>query len=395
MKKLIVNATAIAIATLLVTAGCTGNKQPSDGLITVDVTASYPEKELILQDFMDVEYVALETTDEFVTQGYPLDVGKDVIMVKNQVNDGDIFIFDRKTGKGLKKINRKGQGGEEYAYVLRLKLDEDNGEMFVNDHYGMKIVVYDMDGNFKRSFKHKEGAMYNHIYNFDRDNLICHDGFFSNDGEANRQSLMIISKQDGSITREIQIPFKEKKIPVLISKDEANGMVYSAGPGERPIIPYFGDWLIVELSADTVYRYSPDHTMTPLIVRTPSIQNMDPEIFLLPAAVTSRYDFMETVKKEFDFAANKGFPETDLVYDKKEKAIYKYVVYNDDYTVKKTVSPKSFPINAEIAALQILQADQLVEAYEKGELKGRLKELAAGLDEESNPVIMLMKHKEL
>jgi hypothetical protein len=29
----------------------------------------------------------------------------------------------------------------------------------------------------------------------------------------------------------------------------------------------------------------------------------------------------------------------------------------------------------------------------KGELKSRLKEIAAKLDEDSNPVIMLMKHK--
>jgi hypothetical protein len=34
-----------------------------------------------------------------------------------------------------------------------------------------------------------------------------------------------------------------------------------------------------------------------------------------------------------------------------------------------------------------------VESYKKGELKGRLKEIAAELDEESNPVIMLIKHK--
>ena len=52
-------------------AGCGRNKQgnESDGFITVDATANYPEKELILQDFTDVEYIALETTDEFLTQG--------------------------------------------------------------------------------------------------------------------------------------------------------------------------------------------------------------------------------------------------------------------------------------------------------------------------------------
>ena len=49
--------------------------------------------------------------------------------------------------------------------------------------------------------------------------------------------------------------------------------------------------------------------------------------------------------------------------------------------------------NEEVAAYEILSADRLVEAYGKGELKGGLKEIAAGLDEESNPVLMLVKHK--
>ena len=40
-----------------------------------------------------------------------------------------------------------------------------------------------------------------------------------------------------------------------------------------------------------------------------------------------------------------------------------------------------------------LEASDLTEAYEKGQLKGRLKEIAATLDEEANPVIMLIKHK--
>jgi hypothetical protein len=40
-----------------------------------------------------------------------------------------------------------------------------------------------------------------------------------------------------------------------------------------------------------------------------------------------------------------------------------------------------------------LEAPDLIEAYEKGELKGRLKEIAATLDEESNAVIMLAKYR--
>lgn len=51
---------------------------------------------------------------------------------------------------------------------------------------------------------------------------------------------------------------------------------------------------------------------------------MDTEVFLYPAVLTDRYYFMQTVKKEYDFATDEGFPRTDLMYDREEKAIYKY-----------------------------------------------------------------------
>lgn len=46
-----------------------------------------------------------------------------------------------------------------------------------------------------------------------------------------------------------------------------------------------------------------------------------------------------------------------------------------------------------IASWQTLDVDQLIEDYKKGILKEKLKEIAATLHEESNPVIMLIKHK--
>ena len=68
MKKHVRWMSALLVASLLF--GCGDGKQKeSDGLITVDVSKSYPKKELILQDLFDIEYVPLETTDEFVTAG--------------------------------------------------------------------------------------------------------------------------------------------------------------------------------------------------------------------------------------------------------------------------------------------------------------------------------------
>jgi hypothetical protein len=387
------------ILSLLIMAGCGKNKQATDGLITVDVTANYPKKELVLQDFMDVEYIALESTDEFITMAYIQAIGKEHIIAINvrsfSPSDGDICIFDR-NGKGVRKINRAGQGGEEYQNAGNVILDEDNGEIFINSHYSKQVIVYDLSGNFKRRFRHKEGTTYFPVYNFGRENLICMDNN-SNFDEIKRNKFFVISKQDGSVVEEIQIPYKEKKSPVIIGKDANGRDVFGHSARNKELIPYHDSWIVIEPSSDTIYNYSADHNMAPFIVRTPSIQSMNPEVFLFPGVLTDRYYFMQAVKKSFQSDIN-DFPRTDLMYDRQEKTIFEYVLYNDDFSDKKPFNlghemTVLTQVNKEVAFLRKLEAYELVEAYKEGKLKGKLKEIAAGLDEESNPVIMLAKYK--
>jgi hypothetical protein len=371
-------------------AGC---KQATDDFITVDVSKSYPEKELILQDFMDVEYIPLETTDDFLTQGVVMAVSTEIILVKNRFNDGDLFVFDRKNGKGLRKINRRGQGPEEYLSISEIVLDEDNNEMFVIDNGGRKILVYDLYGNFKRSFNVTGADFYVNTYNYDQDHLISHiRGFNIDDYTSIAHSChIIISKHDGSITREISIPFDEIKNQV-VRWGEDYAMPMPAATYQ--IIPNHGSWVLMETSSDTVYHYAPDDNITiPFIVRTPSIHSMNPpEIFLIPSMLTDSYYFFRTLKLEWDSTTGRGFPAPELMYDKRVNTIFKPKVYNGDFSNQRLYMG-SKPVNHEIAASHIVEAYQLVEAYEKGELKGRLKEIAAEMDSEDNPVIMLVKHK--
>jgi len=386
------------IILLIVVAGCRG-KQSTDEFITVDVTKSYPKKELILQDFMDVEYVPLESTDSFLTQGRVLDISKKYIVVKNRWNDGDIFIFDRTTGKGLKKINRRGEGPEEYRDISEIIIDDDMDEMYVQNLAGSgRIIVYDLNGKFRRSFVHKQGLQYAFLHNFDRENLICYNYTSSVRTSMYQPTFLLLSKRDGSITKEIQIPY-EKTISTGINVRVGDlGLILSAD--RFTITGYFDNWALSIPSSDTIYRYQPDHTITPLIIRTPSIQSMaEPKVFLFTWILTDRYYLMEAVKKEYDLAAKK-MSSTDLLYDRQKNALFEYKIYNNDYADKKlisltspntTTSPRL--LNGEVSTWQVLEAYELVEAYQKGELKGKLKEIAAGLEAEDNPVIMLVKHK--
>ncbi|WP_298552265.1 6-bladed beta-propeller [uncultured Parabacteroides sp.] len=369
------------ILILLLLIECNDIKKQEENIITVDVTAKYPYKELFLQDFMDVEYVPLETTDEFLCQGNVWAVGEKIVVATNFDFRGNIFLFSR-DGKALKKINRKGQGGEEYTLFNRIVLDEENEELFVND-ISKKILVYDLEGNFKRKISWEGDLRPSEMYNFDHGNLICRNDFHNNIG----QSFFLLSKQDGHITKEIQIPFEKKKSIVIWSQDRK--MTYHPQIA-HPIMPYFDSYALMDYSADTLYSYSLDNKLKPLIVRTPSIQSMNPEIYLLSSLFTERYYFMVAIEKTIEFSS------TYLLYDKQEKSLFRYKVYNrdySDYTTRRKAFLGSRPLNGEIPLFQYLEAGELIQDYESGVLKGCLKDIASKLKEDDNPVIMLIKYK--
>ena len=48
---------------------------------------------------MDVEYIPLETNDEFVTQGKVMAIGAEVILITNWANDGICLFLTEKPAK--------------------------------------------------------------------------------------------------------------------------------------------------------------------------------------------------------------------------------------------------------------------------------------------------------
>lgn len=90
------NTFTLSIIAVFLLVGCSGNKDAAQGLITFDITETPSvHKDLNIQDFMDVEYIPLETTDEFLHQGAIMYVGDKYIALRNMVNDGNIYIHDR------------------------------------------------------------------------------------------------------------------------------------------------------------------------------------------------------------------------------------------------------------------------------------------------------------
>ena len=384
---------ALLVASLLFGCGDGKQKEP-DGLIRVDVSKSYPKKELILQDLFDIEYVPLETTDEMLTEGHIQYISDNYMIFKNLGRmAGEIFIFDRQ-GKAVRKINRLGQSGEEYLNILGIDYDEQTDELFVNSHYSDKVFVYDSEGNYKRSFDYLDGILYNPIKILDTERLIAYDDYSEYDKvPVKRDCYLILSREDGRLLEKIHIPYEEK-----MRRDLNGKLTGNWGIRNTLMPPYQDGWLLIEPSADTIYTYSASRGLMPLIVRTPPVNEMDPEVFLFPTIFTDRYVFMQAVERSFNFGVDKDVPRTNLIYDKTEQTAYEGEVINRDF--------EGTPVNLwfahrvimefnddEIAFATRLEAPDLVEALNDGKLSGPLKEIASRLDEEDNPVILIAKYK--
>ena len=398
LKKHVRWMSALLVASLLFGCGDGKQKEP-DGLIRVDVSKSYPKKELILQDLFDIEYVPLETTDEMLTEGHIQYISDNYMIFKNLGRmAGEIFIFDRQ-GKAVRKINRLGQSGEEYLNILGIDYDEQADELFVNSHYSDKVFVYDSEGNYKRSFDYLDGTLYDPIKILDEERLIAYDDYFEYDKvPEKRDCYLILSREDGRLLEKIHIPYEEKKSLIILRRDLNGKLTGNWGIRNTLMPPYQDGWLLIEPSADTIYTYSASRGLMPLIIRTPPVNEMDPEVFLFPTIFTDRYVFMQAVERSFNFGVDKDVPRTNLIYDKTEQTAYEGEVINRDF--------EGMPVNlwfahrvimefngGEIAFATRLEAPDLVEALNDGKLRGPLKEIASRLDEEDNPVILIAKYK--
>ena len=81
-----------------------------------------------------------------------------------------------------------------------------------------------------------------------------------------------------------------------------------------------------------------------------------------------------------------------MLYDSRHEEVFRYNFKNSEDT-SKPVSGIMFYRQPEDCALVILKSEDLVEAYEAGELSGELKKIVSGMKVDDNPVLMLIQFK--
>jgi len=343
-----------------------------------DVTKKYPKKELYIQDIADVEYLPIETNDSMLWWGRDICYfDKDFIIAAN--NDAGILFHERKTGKALHSFHRKGNGPGEYTSLYKAKFDRNCNEVFVYDIMRKKYYIYDDKGNFKRSFHTRSKLRPDRFFILNEKELVE----YNSENTYTRRS-----KSTGEILETFTFG-SDPKFGLTFKK---NDMWYNAGVNK--FIKDKDGYILAAFASDTTWLLTSDAGLEPIGVRKPSISTMEIPIFLLPGKNTSNYYFMYTIEK------SETYPLEMYMLDKKDNQIYwmetmlknrDYIDYEVHLDISGPISEADIPTDLSIISMG---AEGLIKAYNEGKLSGELKEIAANLKEDDNPVLMIMKFKE-
>ena len=386
MRRIIYSA-AMLLA-LIFTACGSGNKEASE-LPQIDVNTNYPEKEICLQDVAEVSYVALDSQDDLLFNGSVKSVSDKGIVIYDASNQRLLF-FDNQ-GKFLNSVDRKGQGPEEYPMMFYVFVDWDKNEIVVFCSQS-QIVVYSLDGTFKRRMTFETDVNPGDVYGWSDGQLVSYRrGVLDKDGQLEPyRPIVFYSREAGKMEDSLSYR-KEHEFPVIVGK----GSMEISYPS---LVKLNGDVYVNDLSADTIYRLvSPTKALQPVITRTPSVVDDGDGYFMDLYGITSRFYFFKFSSRQLSFDAGNfriiDDKSKNAIYDRKEGKVYHPKFINKDYpSMEKCELRFSEEVHA-CATIQ-LEAFELIEALEAGELSGELRTIAEGLKEDDNPVLMVVKFKE-
>lgn len=95
-----------------------------------------------------IEYIPLETSDSILVGGVnKLIVWNDRYYVWDRITES-IFCFDS-NGKYQHRLNKRGEGPEEYAQIFAFDMDRNNGDYCIYSNSSQSVLVYSENGQIK------------------------------------------------------------------------------------------------------------------------------------------------------------------------------------------------------------------------------------------------------
>ena len=397
MKRLVYSA---ALLLGLLATSCGDGKSKMSSLPQIDVNASYPEKEICLQDVAKVSYIPLETNDDFLLS--------DVIDVTEVSSKGIVctnadkaYIF-HPDGRVRLVLDKKGGGPGEYRFAPFVEVDWEREEIFVHDRYQKAVLVYSLDGTFKRQMELGMTLREHDMVSDDKGHLVLYREERGKAGEGRIEPpyrpVILLSKDDGIVD---SLSYLQDYYTTMYMNMNVGDNVFKVNIPDFSLKCLNSEVYLTEIYSDTIYRLK-GRNLEPLATRVPSVKNDEVGKYLLKlkGIVPSHY-FFRLQKKELTMGNRSGMTihvsgdeSKDLMYDVKTGEIYCPKFIHKEYQTDISFDTFRFDICDKNKACMILETLDLIEALEAGELSGELKTIAENLKEDDNPVLMLIEFKE-
>lgn len=390
-KKLFLLATSL----FLMGSQVVSSQSKTGDLPVFDFSKDYPQKKVRLQEIADIEYVPLETTDDILLGGSSsLSAVTDKYILVHESRLGDIFVFDRKTGKLYSHFNHKGSSGMEYTWIKNgTLLDEKKEEIYVCSQY---IFVYSLKGEYRRTLKINGFGNGMKILNFDDESLLIYDDVVLQPGrekETKQDPYRLLSKKDGSLITVLGLHFSKRYSNAIVQ--QLDGNMWRPYQFYYPHNMHYGsDLMIADISSDTLYQLSPNKGLIPFLTRKPSTHAVEPRSIWFPLLTTDKFMQFGTFLLDFK---SKGGKISAFMYDFKTGEISKMSILDAEFAVKPYGLGEwevgSTPSIAKNMAAELIQASSMIEAYQKKRLVGNGNKVAKALVEDDNPVVRILKFK--
>jgi hypothetical protein len=381
MEKLSSTLLILVLSILLISCNDT-EKQTK--LLSFDFKQKYKEKDFVIQDYADVDYLQLEKSSENPFHGQIQYFGPKYI-IGYSYQTGNIHVYNR-NGKIKTIFNQQGKGPEEYGKRISINFNELTDEILVHNYGGKTLYVFDTNGIFKHlvELDSKKGCCQMLFY---KDDCFVCDNTTNND----TNSFYLVSPTTGKFVQDINIDF-DKRVTSMVKKVTPNSQMIMYMGFARFVNSQQG-LILNEISADTIYNYN-NGELIPILAKMPKYSQTKPKEFSYITLESKDYYLFKTVKKDlvdnpnaksdFKFSVSQNL----FQISKNGGESYKIKVKNKDFDYKPFWVGEQYNSEEYICPIE---AVQVLEMYEDEKLSGKILEIAKNIKEDDAPVLMISR----
>lgn len=374
--------------------GCTNSSSGKGDLIVVDTKANFPEKEICIQDLADVSYIPLYISDSTLVLRI-FSVTPDGIAAEGEKKCILLFTPDGKALQGM--VSRNGEGPEEYSGICDYFVDWKRKEVFVFQDF-RSVKVYDFQGRFLRELlaNNRSRLAFASVGVSD---FVC--TYSNNEMQTGSRPYFRFSKETGKVDTLDAVTVNEQ---IFINRKILwdDGRETQAKGGVNCLFSMMDAGFLTNPSLDTVFQVLPDWSMKAVVMPavSPRKDKNVPLLDFLGASdsyLWAQFHVRHVTVRMSDMMAGRREDSPSVnMYDFRtgEWCVPKYV--NRDFSSESCYLSQYINLFAVPYGygMMTLGAPELIEAREAGEVvNDELNQLISSLDEESNPVIVLLKFK--